>query len=175
MKNIFFDMEFTGLHQNTTPISIGMVSDCGKILYLEFDDYDLNMVDDWIKVNVTNQLWIQNPEIDTEQESLTYEVVTIGDARDFVIDWLSQFDEKLQFISDCLAYDWVLFCELFGGAFGVPDNIYYIPMDLSTAFYMKGIDPDVSRKEFSGIDLPAHNAMNDAIMIKVCWEKLRNE
>ena len=39
---VFFDMEFTGLHKNTTLISIGLVSECGKKYYAEFNDYDLN-------------------------------------------------------------------------------------------------------------------------------------
>jgi DNA polymerase III epsilon subunit-like protein len=30
---IFFDTEFTGLHQKTTLISIGLVSECGKTFY----------------------------------------------------------------------------------------------------------------------------------------------
>ena len=46
---IFFDTEFTGLHQNTTLISIGLVSECGKTFYAEFNDYDFNQVDDWLK------------------------------------------------------------------------------------------------------------------------------
>jgi len=37
---IFFDTEFTGLHQNTTLISIGLISECGKTFYAELTDYD---------------------------------------------------------------------------------------------------------------------------------------
>jgi hypothetical protein len=33
---IFFDTEFTGLHQGTTLISIGLISECGKTFYAEF-------------------------------------------------------------------------------------------------------------------------------------------
>ena len=49
LKKIFFDCEFTGLHKNTTLISIGLISDCGKTFYAEFTDYDKGQVDDWIK------------------------------------------------------------------------------------------------------------------------------
>lgn len=35
MRKIFFDTEFTGLHQNTTLISIGLVSDEGERFYAE--------------------------------------------------------------------------------------------------------------------------------------------
>ena len=40
MKRIYYDAEFTGLHINTTLISIGMVSDSGSFFYAEFNDYD---------------------------------------------------------------------------------------------------------------------------------------
>lgn len=35
---IFFDTEFTGLHKDTTLISIGLVSETGEKFYAEFDD-----------------------------------------------------------------------------------------------------------------------------------------
>ena len=53
---LFFDMEFTGLRQNTTPISIGIVSEDGKKFYAEFTDYDESQCNDWIKENVTSEL-----------------------------------------------------------------------------------------------------------------------
>ncbi len=37
---IFFDTEFTGLHQGTTLISIGMITEDGRELYCELNDYD---------------------------------------------------------------------------------------------------------------------------------------
>ena len=55
---IFFDTEFTGLHQKTTLISIGLISECGKSFYAEFNDYDFNQVDDWLKENIPFQLQI---------------------------------------------------------------------------------------------------------------------
>ena len=74
--------------------------------------------------------------------------------------------------SDCLAYDWVLFCQLFGGAFGIPKEIYYIPFDLCTLLRAKGIDPDVNREKFAEMEGgEKHNALWDARVIKACCEK----
>ena len=56
--NLFFDMEFTGLRKNTTPISIGIVSESGKKFYAEFSDYDREQCDEWIKENVINHLML---------------------------------------------------------------------------------------------------------------------
>ena len=62
---LFFDMEFTGLRQNTTPISIGIVSEDGKRFYAEFTDYDESQCDDWIKENVIKKLGAENIEFDS--------------------------------------------------------------------------------------------------------------
>ena len=54
--NIFFDTEFTGLHKNTTLISIGLISETGKTFYAEFTDYNNTQIDNWIENNVINNL-----------------------------------------------------------------------------------------------------------------------
>ena len=54
--NIYFDTEFTGLHKNTTLISIGLIDENGRTFYAEFTDYDKSQVDDWILVNVIEHL-----------------------------------------------------------------------------------------------------------------------
>ena len=42
---IFFDTEFTGLHQNTTLISIGCIDENGRTFYAESTDYvDLKLM-----------------------------------------------------------------------------------------------------------------------------------
>ena len=50
------DFEFTGLHIKTTPISIGLITDCGHKFYAEFNDYDKTQCDDWITENVIKKL-----------------------------------------------------------------------------------------------------------------------
>jgi hypothetical protein len=173
---VFFDTEFTGLHQRTTLISIGLVSEDGRSFYAEFNDYDRAQVDDWLKDNVLAHLQVEQIGRLRHVQYLSlvriYGESTTTIAAD-LIDWLAQFD-RVEMISDCLAYDWVLFCELFGGAFGVPKNVYYIPFDLSTALLLHGEDPDVNREGFAGMTDggPKHNALWDARVIKACWEKL---
>ena len=55
----------------------------------------------------------------------------------------------------------------------IPKNIYYIPLDICTLFKVKGIDPDISREEFSGVNSKnKHNSLFDAKVIKLCYEKL---
>lgn len=88
--------------------------------------------------------------------------------------WLKQFgEEQLVMWSDCLSYDWVLFNNIFGHAFNIPKNIYYIPMDICTLFFACGVDPDISRETFVDVQCEdKHNAMWDAHVIKLCKQKL---
>ena len=177
MARTFFDTEFTGLHQKTTIISIGLVTFGGMKFYAEFTDYDKSQVDEWIQTNVINCLrFVENSDGWKESGSDYYYVKgkTIHIVKHLKI-WLSQFD-GIEMWGDCLAYDWMLFCQLFGHAFNIPGNIYYIPFDICTLFKAKGIDPDTSREEFSSVcdKEQKHNALYDAIVIKSCYEKLIN-
>ena len=176
MTKIFFDTEFTGLHQKTTLISIGLISECGKTFYAEFADYDKSQVDNWIQENVINNTLFINGNSTSCTSNRNYS--HIGATPTIVADlkdWLSQF-EKVEMWSDCLAYDWVLFNQLFGHAFNIPKNVYYIPFDICTLFKIKGIDPDISREEFASMseNSTKHNALWDAKVIKKCYENLIN-
>ena len=44
--------------------------------------------------------------------------------------------------------------------------------ELGTALLLAGIDPDIDRKEYSGLkDLDKHNPVHDAILAAACWKK----
>lgn len=162
---IFFDMEFTGLHQKTTPVSLGMVAEDGKTFYCVFADYDRAQVDGWLQENVIDNLIL---------DGTVYFWILRKDAAPLIAGWLAQFG-PVEMWGDCLAYDWVLFCELFGGgAECLPKNVYYIPFDLCTLLLVKGKDPDVNRREFAGLPKTVkHNALDDASCIWECWKKLQ--
>lgn len=191
---LFFDTEFTGLHKNTTLISIGIVSEDGRTFYCELNDYNESQVNDWIRENVIAKLKFRRPAKDedepfaaTRHESNPvpnnlyngYSVEfrgTMADLRYQLNTWLFQFKETCYFWSDCLSYDWVLFNHIFGSAFDIPKNVYYIPFDICTMFEMIGIDPDISRERFAGVEDCAmkHNALFDAKVIIECYIHLIN-
>ena len=197
---LFLDMEFTGLHQRTTPISIGMVSVDGHYFYAEFSDYDRGQVDDWIQKNVITHLLFKEPgEGKFEHYSAmrhkdnlggndlyeSYNLTMRGTWALVVIElnrWLWQFKD-VEIWSDVLAYDWVLFCEFFGGARNLPENIFYLPGDISTLLEAADFDPDISREEFAGNLVEVfdtanwgvgkkHNALWDACVIRQCYKRL---
>lgn len=170
---VFFDCEFTGLHQKTTLISIGCVAEDGDTFYAEFTDYNRKYVDAWIDENVIANL-DHPPELHwpTRQHSNcltgTKGIISVELRR-----WLTE-KGPVEMWSDCLAYDWVLFCDLFGSAFNIPKNVYYIPFDLATLLKLNDIDPDINREDLSELDEAPrkHNALWDARLIKACYERV---
>jgi len=187
---VFFDTEFTGLHQNTTIISIGLIKETGKTFYAELTDYDQKQVDPWIHDNVISRLKYRNGELLKKAKNkhalnfLGYVACAFESDGDYEVQghrpfvagqlkaWLSE--DKIEMWSDCLSYDWVLINQLWGHALKIPDNIYYIPFDICTLFKAYGIDPDINREEFSGMTdgTEKHNALWDAKVIKACYDKI---
>lgn len=171
---VFLDTEFTGLHKNTTLISIGLVAEDGKTFYGEFADYDKSQIDSWLQENVINNtLFLKDKDNEDSCTKLNkyQHVGATNTIRADLKDWFTQYD-SIEMWSDCLAYDWVLFNDLFGHAFNIPKNVYYIPFDICTLFKLKGIDPDINREEFAGMTGTKHNALHDAKVIKACYDKL---
>ena len=183
---VFLDTEFTGLHQNTTLISIGCIADNGATFYAEFGDYDHLQVNDWVKVHVVDTLKFHGKGVKGwcncgTQKAGTPEAVTEAYGnKAFVAEALKQWLEDLgdvEIWSDCLAYDWVLFNQLWGHAFNIPKNVYYIPFDICTLFKVAGINPNINREEFAGCSAGAekHHALWDARVTKTCYHLLMNK
>ena len=74
----------------------------------------------------------------------------------------------------------MLFCQIFGHAFNIPKNVYYIPFDLCTLLKSRGIDPDINREDFARggeywyteDQIQKHNALWDAKVIKACVDRI---
>ncbi len=183
--NIYFDTEFTGLHKNTTLISLGCVDENGRTFYAELTDYDESQMNDWIRENVIGNL------LQTEYE--TFEI-TVGEhwrirgnrtkIRDIFEAWLSAYDE-VQFVSDVCHYDMVLLIDLFGDAFSLPKNVspscHDINQDIARHYGVSEREAfDMSREEilnnFGGIlsefQTGKHNALWDASVIRQIHEAL---
>jgi hypothetical protein len=173
---IFFDTEFTGLHKNTTLISIGLVDENGRTFYAELSDYIESQVNDWIRDNVIGHLRFHNHPYYHDTQSSVYKE-NKRNVAELLKDWLSIYD-AVEMWSDCLAYDWVLFNDLFGDAFSIPKQVHYIPFDICTLFKIKGIDPDTQREKFAHgeyleeMKCNKHNALWDAKVIQECYNKL---
>ena len=204
---VFYDAEFTGLNSNSTLISIGLVSESSRWFYAEFTDYDTTHITDWIQNNVINNLVLSDSAAggykiktkDTTDENNFYCMVikdTTDNVKVALLEWLQNESriangKQIQIYSDCYAYDWVLFNNLVsenGNALNIPEFIYYIPVDLSTALQVNNIDPDITREDFIGEnvlnalkvhgvfknfgDRCKHNSLWDASVCRNCFNKL---
>lgn len=175
---IFFDTEFTGLHKNTTLISIGLVSEDNRKFYAELTDYDESQLDDWLRENVIeNLLYAKDTDFCLYSDKNVYLKGTKEKLKEELTKWLESFS-SVEIWSDCLSYDWVLFNDIFGDAFSIPKNVYYIPFDICTLLKLKGIDPDVSREKFirntsfmNNNEIKKHNSLFDALVIKEVYNK----
>ena len=174
---IFFDTEFSGLHKNTTLISIGLIDENGRTFYAEFSDYDESQCDDWIKENVINNLKLGT----YEHFSISQENTEVYGNKNFISkhlnNWLSEYD-YVELVSDCCHYDMVLFIDIFGGAFDIPKNVnpacHDINQDLAKRFMITEREAfDVSREALLKarvdsriIEGDKHNSLYDAKVIK---------
>ena len=174
---IFYDAEFTGLHQSTDLISLALCADDGRSFYAEFCDFERMQCDDWIKDHVLALTrWANDPSavpfIKTQGDSQLY-YGNANEVKAALLDWLSRY-EAIEIWADCLAWDWVLFCELFGGTLQLPKQIFYMPFDLVTLFNCKGFDADISRLEYAKSqgamldEKQLHNALFDAKLTQLC-------
>jgi hypothetical protein len=185
-RRIFMDSEFTGLHQRTRLVSLGIVSDAGDIFYAESTDYGagIETVDDeacfreYIKPNLLGQAGVEQLINETDDSKHNMGLVAHENAIAAGLRaWLhliSPTPDSIEVWADCLAYDWVLFCALYGRALDIPENVYYIPFDLCTLLLLKNINPDITREQLAELsgDQPKHNALHDARVLKLCVEKL---
>lgn len=188
---LFFDMEFTGLRQNTTPISLGIVSEDGKKFYAEFTDYDESQCNDWIKENVIKNLKLSGMGVgvsDTDENPPLR--IVMGDKRYIrqeANEWLRKFN-KIQFVSDVCHYDFVLLIDLLtngGTALDLPENIsavcHDLNMDIARHFHVSDQEAfDMSREQIMNDlcgpeDIVAgdkHNSLYDAEVIKAIYEEI---
>ena len=173
---VWFDTEFTGLHKNTTLISIGLVNEYDETFYAEFTDYDESQCDDWIKENVLNNLQFKNMTSDRWAETFMVDEdrhTRVRVNKDFVRYnlelWLSRYPDEIQLICDVSHYDMVLFIDIWGGAFDIPDNVCASCHDINqdiARFYdiTESRAFDISREEITKdskyeVDGTKHNSL----------------
>lgn len=181
---LFFDTEFTGLHKETTLISIGIVSEDGRKFYAEFSDYDEEQCDDWIKDNVIKHMYVRAEKRDIIDFGTRSATVYGNKAyvKNMLIDWLKQFDE-IQFVSDVCHYDFVLIIDLFGCAFDLPKNVnpacHDINQDIARHYGISEREAfDKSREKIvaelceNPVTGRKHNALYDAEVIRAIYKEI---
>lgn len=153
---IFFDTEFTGLHKDTTLISIGLIDENGRTFYGEFSDYDESQCDNWIRENVIKHLkWSKEGPVEDFVNIYVNSWEAFGSKEYIKIvltEWLSKYD-YVELVSDCCHYDMVLFIDIFGDAWSIPDVVnpacHDINQDIAKYFDISEKEAfDLSREKF---------------------------
>lgn len=168
---VFFDTEFTGLHKNTTLISIGCVDENNRTFYAEFTDYDKSQCNEWIEKNVISNLLGASNE-------LTNIVGTKEEIAVALKDWLKEYDD-VELVSDVCHYDMVLFIDIFGDAFDIPTHVnpacHDINQDIARVLGISEYQAfDKSRESICNdtVDGAKHNSLYDAKVIKCIYYKI---
>ena len=191
--NLYFDTEFTGLQKDTTLISLGIIAEDGHCFYAKFTDYNQEQVNDWIEENVLAKLELSKEITDLYD---IYEVEgTKEEIKEALLYWLGELDDThFDLVSDVCHYDMILFIDIFGGAFDLPEfispacydinqDIYYNTRSMSEAFdanrelLLKDlVENSVDDVYYAMLpileltDTSKHNSLYDAIIIKALYE-----
>ena len=176
---LFLDTEFTGLHQQTSLISLAIVAETGRAFYAEFSDFKKDQLTPWLEENVLSHLTMTKQRdgyIDQATENLIQVKGNHAFVRSLIETFLGQF-EAVGFWIDYVAFDWVLFCELWGGSMELPKHVYYIPFCFSTHLSENGIDPNIDRIQLldsavQGQIGPKHHAYWDVMLNKLVFQQL---
>lgn len=187
---IFFDTEFTGLHKDTTLISIGLIDENGRTFYAEFSDYYECQCDEWIRENVLTHLkWSKEGQVENfvNINNDNWEAYGNKDYIKIVLnDWLSQYD-TVELVSDVCHYDMVLFISIFGDAFSIPKNVnpacHDINQDIAKYYNITETEAfDLSREDILSDnryivddEIMKHNALYDAKVIKEIYNIIKQK
>ena len=177
--NIYFDTEFTGLHKDTTLVSIGLVSDTCRSFYAEFSDYDKSYKDPWFVENVEKHLIHGTTKLGIRDRMFCdYVYGTKQEVANKLKEWLSRF-LSVELVSDVCHYDMVLLIDLFGTAFDLPKNVSPVCHDINSdiARFCKITEAeafDMNREElltiinegFFPFKENKHNSLYDADVIR---------
>ena len=190
MKKIrlYFDTEFTELSKKGELISLALVSENNEIFYAEFDDFPIKTCNEWVIQNVIPNLLFKDRDFFLKSSGgACYIKDASGRIADALCNWFSELG-NVEIYADCPAFDWVFFCNLFGTAFDIPKEVFYMPFDLAAFLKYRGIDPDINREGFvkkhkgqafiKKIRLKAaglHNALYDALLVKAAFEIIETE
>lgn len=178
--NYFFDTEFVecGPAVPITLISIGVVSEDGRELYVENSDADLDLAvqqNPWLKDNViahltwksqmSNKNRIGNGGLTKEGHWLLPHKHIGQEILKFI-----GMDPRPKFWAYFADYDWVIFCQLFGRMVDLPETFPNLCRDLKQEM----LRMNVSRPLIQGCG-PAHNALSDARWGKALFGYLKTK
>lgn len=154
-SRFFFDTEFMDCGDHVELVSIGVVG-CGREYHAVNANADFTHANAWVRENVIKHL----PE-----DAALWK--TPGQMRDELAALL-QVGPSVEMWAWYGGYDWVLFCQLFGGMMALPSYIHQFVYDLKQYAMMLG-NPVLPRQAGR-----VHDALEDARWNQQVYEFLRS-
>lgn len=149
---IWFDTEFIEDGKTIDLISIGMIREDGKKLYLENSECDYSKASQWVRDNVLNKLPL-------------YQVKY---TRKWIAESIKEFSgEKPEFWAYYADYDWVVLCQLFRTMMNLPQGWPMYCRDVKQLCDLVG-NPKLPKQNKED----EHHALNDAKWTKDAYEFL---
>jgi hypothetical protein len=153
----WFDTEFID-NGNADPIylvSIGMVAEDGRELYLQSYDFDPEKADDWMRQNVFPHL--EHPRYSRSEGQIRELLRAFCDPEKY---------GKPEFWAYYADYDWVVFCHLFGRMIDLPQGYPKYCLDVKQWCVSLG-NPKLPAQTST-----EHHALADARWTKQAWDFL---
>jgi hypothetical protein len=152
----WLDTEFIEDGKTIQLISIGLVSEDGRYYYAESREgtQHFHRADPWVWTNVLPYL------------KGTHYLKTEADIRDEILKFVG-LDQKPEFWAYYGAYDWVVFCRLWGRMIDLPSHFPKFIRDI------KQWANDLGNPQLPKQDGQQHHALSDAIWNQKAWEFLQ--
>lgn len=183
----YLDTEFIENGKTIDLISIGIVCEDGRELYLINNECDLSKANDWVKKNVIAQLPPKNvnlsdpsisPRVKEESQFWTHRRNIERAVADFMGavlptdgSWRYILDKdkpKPEIWTYYGSYDWIVFCQIFGTMMDLPKGFPMYTMDLKQWCKQLG-DPELPTQGKG-----EHSAILDAKWNRDVWHFLDN-
>lgn len=142
----FFDWEFHEDGAVILPISLGMVSEDGRELYIELQ-FDEAVINPWVRENVLPHLSWDPKDRYTREQTRDALLAFVGDLPE---------GQKHEFWAYFADYDWVCLAQLFGPMVDLPKHFPMFCMDIKQEHVRY---PHVAKPKKPA---NAHNALADA-------------
>jgi hypothetical protein len=157
-RKFFYDTEFIEYPGCIDLVSIGVVSECGKVFYAISTDFDESKANDWVKENVlsklpprTDPVWMPRSEI---KEAL---LDFINPTKQYPVDLWAYYAD----------YDHVVLCWLFGTMMDLPEGMPMYTRDI------KQLCDSMGNPKLPEQGEGEHNALDDAMWNWKAYDYLR--
>lgn len=132
-KRYYLDTEFIDDGKSLELISLCLVADDDRELYLCNKDFDYSRADNWVRTNVIRNLPYREARDGwATRHEIAAQVMT------FVRPVDAGYPEIWGFYAD---YDWVVLCQLFGKMLDLPDHFPKLCLDLKQEAMRLGNPP----------------------------------